>query len=470
VKELFRVFTIADTASKEEKKALLRVAFRRFLRSRTFALLFCSIVGILLYRMPVRLAVKLENNNGNSLYLAKSTYQSVCRTIAADFQADLGSALVINIETQSVLTFSSQLTEDNPVEKLLHFLGDPYAYREVYSLGGKTLCAVLPEECDQAEAIIAQAMEDTLSLFSNAAVVSIEGTLTHSQKIVAQKNFTDLNTLYDTLMNFSGQEYYTLKAGETGFTVAEVWDISTAQLTVLNPDKPLEEYGEGDRLMLCMGQNAFSVYASYDAVYQTVLPYGTETKGTRTLLIGESLVETEGINGMALVIARVGTLNGKIFNVWESCRETVTEVQTEVVLQGTRVDDGMMFYAPVDSTNISSYFGYRTLRGERNYHKGVDYAVPVGTEVYAAADGVVTKCGVFGNGNYGKCVVIDHGNGFLTYYAHNSKLLVSVGDTVVKGELIARSGNTGNSTGPHCHFEVRKNGTAVNPFQYMTKP
>ena len=99
-------------------------------------------------------------------------------------------------------------------------------------------------------------------------------------------------------------------------------------------------------------------------------------------------------------------------------------------------------------------------------HKGVDWSVPVGTSVYASSGGTVTRAGW--SSSYGYCVYIQHPDGKETRYAHCSKLYVSVGDTVVQGQLIALSGNTGDSTGPHLHFEIRVNGVAVNPLLYVS--
>lgn len=115
---------------------------------------------------------------------------------------------------------------------------------------------------------------------------------------------------------------------------------------------------------------------------------------------------------------------------------------------------------PVSGT-ITSRFGKRWGK----LHKGIDISASTGTNVYAFADGKVTFSGR--QGSYGNLVIISHGNGLQTYYAHNSKLLVNVGQSVKKGQHIAEVGSTGNSTGPHCHFEVRKNGTPVNPLSYV---
>jgi len=101
-----------------------------------------------------------------------------------------------------------------------------------------------------------------------------------------------------------------------------------------------------------------------------------------------------------------------------------------------------------------------------HYHGGVDFPCPNDSPVYAAADGTVILAEELYN-DYGYYIIIDHGNGLSTLYAHNSELLVEAGEKVSVGQVIARSGSTGNSTGPHCHFEVRINGERVNPAEYL---
>ena len=129
---------------------------------------------------------------------------------------------------------------------------------------------------------------------------------------------------------------------------------------------------------------------------------------------------------------------------------------------GSGAHSGSLRY-PTNSRRVSA--GYPNYSSGR-YHGGVDFPVRKGSPIYASASGTVIIAKNL-NYSYGHYLVVDHGNGLSTLYAHNSKLLVGVGDHVNKGQVIARSGSTGNSTGPHCHFEVRVNGTRVNPFNYL---
>lgn len=129
---------------------------------------------------------------------------------------------------------------------------------------------------------------------------------------------------------------------------------------------------------------------------------------------------------------------------------------------------GGKFSWPVPSSSrITSQYGYRIhpVYKTKKFHSGIDIGAGYGVDITAAADGTVTLATT--NGGYGKCIVINHGSGITTLYAHNSSLLVSVGDKVTRGQVIAKAGSTGVSTGPHCHFEVRINGATTDPMAYF---
>ncbi|MCD8239577.1 MAG: peptidoglycan DD-metalloendopeptidase family protein [Clostridiales bacterium] len=116
---------------------------------------------------------------------------------------------------------------------------------------------------------------------------------------------------------------------------------------------------------------------------------------------------------------------------------------------------------------INDVYGYRSspISGSGEFHSGLDMRAPYGTDIVAADDGTVIYSGV--RNGYGNCVIIDHGDGFSTLYGHNSSLCVTVGQSVVRGQVIAKAGSTGYSTGAHLHFEVRINGQYVDPNPYL---
>lgn len=131
----------------------------------------------------------------------------------------------------------------------------------------------------------------------------------------------------------------------------------------------------------------------------------------------------------------------------------------------SQASTGWFTHHPVRGVRINSHFGMRTVNGKHRHHAGVDFAAPTGTPIYAVGSGIVTKAG-WGNG-WGNYVEINHGNGYVTRYAHASRLHVRVGDQVQAGRHIANIGNTGRSTGAHLHFEVVQGGRAKNPVTYL---
>lgn len=138
-------------------------------------------------------------------------------------------------------------------------------------------------------------------------------------------------------------------------------------------------------------------------------------------------------------------------------------VNTQTITSGGKASLGISLIRPISGTITSRFGASSNIRSSA--HTGLDISAPTGTAIKAAASGTVTFAGW--KGSYGYMIVISHGNGVQTYYAHCSKLYASVGQTVSQGETIAAVGSTGNSTGPHLHLEVRVNGVAYNPQNYV---
>ncbi|MCZ6826108.1 MAG: M23 family metallopeptidase [Gammaproteobacteria bacterium] len=148
-------------------------------------------------------------------------------------------------------------------------------------------------------------------------------------------------------------------------------------------------------------------------------------------------------------------------------RHRQLDILEDLMLNRTLSDEVHPEGRPVNAGWISSYFGQRTdpFTGKATRHKGVDYAGKEGAEVIAVASGVVTWSG--DRYGYGQMVEINHGNGYSTRYAHNSKNLVAIGDQVSKGQIVSLMGRTGRATGPNLHFEVISGGRKVDPLEYI---
>jgi murein DD-endopeptidase MepM/ murein hydrolase activator NlpD len=200
-----------------------------------------------------------------------------------------------------------------------------------------------------------------------------------------------------------------------------------------------------------------------EVTYTQALPAPVEEVEDSSLLVGQQEVRQEGIDGLEERTDRVVRCRGE-----EQTRETLSAVTlTQPTPQIIAVGTGQgvegakgRFQWPCEG-RFSSPFGTRTIFGSTGFHRGTDIAAPLGTPIAAGADGVVIWSGA--KGSYGNLVMVDHQNGYVTYYAHCSQLLVQVGDTVTQGQTIALVGSTGRSTGPHCHYEIRWQEEPLDP-------
>ncbi len=291
-----------------------------------------------------------------------------------------------------------------------------------------------------------------------------------TRQYVGVDQFQEDLTQVEALLRSNTREavVYTVVKGDTYSGIASRYDMTVDELLAMNPQASLNKLLIGDQLTVSASVPYLGVRTVDKVSYEQAVPAPVEYVDDDSMYQGDSKVLENGADGVDLVDARIVRLNGveqerEILNT-----QTVTVPQTKVVAQGTKERPKTMakgyFTWPVRGT-ITSRYGGRSLFGTYNFHGGLDIAVPYGTSIKAADGGRVVTAGW--NNSYGNYIVIDHENGKQTYYAHNSKLLVSVGDRVYQGQVIAKAGSTGNSTGSHCHFEVRVNGQRQNPINYL---
>lgn len=182
-----------------------------------------------------------------------------------------------------------------------------------------------------------------------------------------------------------------------------------------------------------------------------------------------NLARTKKNQAMTDLAGQEEKLQAQIKEMQQISKNLEAEIK-RLTQQSTIKYTGGAFLWPVPGNyRISSEYNPRTnpISGKYEFHSGIDIPAPYGTQVVAAADGVVINSGWI-NG-YGNTVMVNHGSGLVTLYAHNSSLAVSVGQTVKRGQKVAGIGSTGYSTGNHCHFEVRLNGAHTNPWNYIKK-
>ena len=167
-------------------------------------------------------------------------------------------------------------------------------------------------------------------------------------------------------------------------------------------------------------------------------------------------------------VTKINALEPELEKLSDEALKAKTPEFQKRIADGESLDkNAMPSRMPIANSYITSGFGGRAdpLGGGSQYHRGIDFEADVGDPVLSVADGVVSFAGV--KSGYGNVVDVDHGNGYVTRYAHNSRLVVRVGDLVRVGQEIAKAGSTGRSTGAHVHFEVWENGRVVNPRKFL---
>ena len=268
--------------------------------------------------------------------------------------------------------------------------------------------------------------------------------------------------------NTTGETTYTVQKGDTFNAIAYANDMSISDLKALNPDFNINRLMIGDVLNVKEKIPFLSVKTVEEVSYLESIECPVETVEDSSIYEGSSKIVTKGIEGESEVHATVTYVNGIEKDREVLSRTTLREPTVTVKAIGTKPRPKTASYGSYIwpcSGRITSYFGGRYIFGKNSYHSGIDIALSYGTNIVAADGGTVTFSGW--KGTYGNLVIITHDNGTKTYYGHNSSLLVSSGQKVYRGQPIAKAGSTGRSTGVHCHFEVRVNGSAVNPLNFL---
>ncbi len=269
--------------------------------------------------------------------------------------------------------------------------------------------------------------------------------------------------------------HYVMAENETIVDVAVTNDLTVEQLLSLNPDFTAEQQLKiGDVLSLNLPEPLLNVQIKRTVAIEEEIPFETEQRDNYSMSRGEEEVVTVGQPGKAVDTVEIVEVNGEIIAENTVERVIVSEPVTQVVERGAMVVAASRAYTGSLGSGLVAwpYHGVITsLFGPRGmgFHSGIDIGGAVGDAIVSAGDGVVISAQ--NDGGYGLCVVIDHGivggDRLVTLYAHLSGMFVNPGQTVSKGETIGALGNTGNSTGPHLHFEVQLNGIAYDPLAFL---
>ncbi|MFT9495279.1 peptidoglycan DD-metalloendopeptidase family protein [Anaerosolibacter sp.] len=292
------------------------------------------------------------------------------------------------------------------------------------------------------------------------------------EKVEVQETETNIGNIKSiedalNLVAKGGNEIKTYKVqlGESAWTIASKLNMKVEDIAKANPEINIEKLKIDQEINLSVPKSYIHVKTVEFAQYEEKIPYETVFEETSALYSGEKKIQKPGEDGKKKVEVEVAKINGVVESKNILTEEIIQEPIKMIVLKGTKPRP--ITVASGDLSNpsrgkLSSRFGTRWGRS----HTGIDISAPKGTEIKAADGGKVTFAGT--KSGYGKIVILSHGDGFETYYAHCDSIKVKVGERVAKGQVIATVGTTGRVTGSNLHFETRKNGKPIDPLKYVS--
>ena len=388
--------------------------------------------------------------------------------VSEELSLEYGSNISIDPETditfKPVISFGKEIDDADTVLKRFTYMGDIQAQAYGIIVDGERVVTVESEK------------------IANDVLDAIKELYTKKNKKYEYIGFVEdikIEPYSTTLANVSskaaaikkikkgGQEEvtYKVKAGDTLYGICEKLDVSLSELKKMNPKiTDNMTIHIGDKFVTQQAIPLITVETVEVSVFAEPVDFETVTKESGSYFKGETVVVQSGKKGKARVTAKLTKRNGKTVKRKDLEVETIREPVNKIIVKGTKPVPAKKgtgtFMRPV---NAGVYAGYGMRWGRMHY--GLDFSAPTGTPIYAADGGTVTFAGW--SGAYGYVITIDHGANKKTLYAHCSRLFVSAGNKVYKGQHIAAVGSTGRSTGPHCHFEIFINGSNVNPAYYI---
>ncbi|MGQ9496996.1 MAG: peptidoglycan DD-metalloendopeptidase family protein [Desulfotomaculales bacterium] len=279
---------------------------------------------------------------------------------------------------------------------------------------------------------------------------------------------TRITDIHTALQKVAGKkeatETYTVRPGDTSWDIAAAFGITPSELAAANPGIDLERLQIGQTLNISREKPLLTLVTTEEITRIETVPAPLQVRRDPNLYIGQQKVVQPGKSGRKEVTYLVTRHNGVEVARKELASKVIAEPVPRIVARGSRLMLASRFGGQLAwpaQGYVSSRFGMRW----GGFHAGVDIAAGYGSPVGAAEAGRVVYAGW--RGAYGRVVEISHGGGVTTVYAHLSRIVVSVGQEVNRGQVLGYVGTSGNATGPHVHFEVRVNGNPQDPLKYL---
>ncbi len=345
-----------------------------------------------------------------------------------------------------------------------------------FVVDGEVKYTIPAEQHDDLELLLSKYKLHYLSIANIAPSAKIlEVNFKQDIQIVETKVEPDgLNDIEDIKLELAKNEtdavYYTVVSGDNLWDISNENNITLAKIVEYNPGLNIEKFIQPNQQFLFAPANPlYDVEIHLQNTTLEPVPFETIKIQDSTLYTSQRVILKEGVAGEKSVTYDIKMENGYAVTI-EPIQETILlqpiSAEVKVGTKRTLSFSGGSNYG-VTNGRLSSGYGYRThpISGVRTFHNGIDIAASTGTGVYAYASGTVVA--VSQDNTLGKYIAVDHGNGLVTRYLHLSKFNVSKGDKVSTGDRIGSVGNTGYSTGSHLHFEVLKNGSYQDPWNYI---
>ncbi|MDD2220709.1 MAG: M23 family metallopeptidase [Clostridia bacterium] len=421
------------------------------------------------------------------------------------FQAN-NNGYVISVEGQEIATLTCESEAKAAIDKYLQAQAGEFGYEVTYNQDLK----IEPRPADQCNFIssdeAALLLDDCLTPVVEASILLVDGTpvmalpnekealnvlekakgyyindgeiiydakICEEVAVVTENRSPDSIVMGDIARNIllfgSPQDvtHTVVSSAETMWSIANQYQMSVNDLQKANPGLTSDDLKIGMTVRLSAIQPKLTVVVVKEVTKTQAVAYQTKTIDNSDMLRGTQKIITPGKAGEEEATLKVVETNGKQTSASKISSVVTVEPVTQVVERGTKIivasrgSGGSGIVSWPLRGKITSYFGPRG----RGYHFGLDIDGTTGQHIAAAESGKVV-CACWGGG-YGYYIKIDHGDGLSTLYAHLSKIVVSVGSTVSKGQYIGNVGSTGNSSGSHLHFEVIVNGKQYNPLNYL---
>ncbi len=503
-KEIYKINKNADADKKESSFSLYCKFIKAALKNHQQFLKYIFSIALPVFSIIVLLIV--INHNNNLDFALKVTYnntgigyidseqvfrdaEDIIKERLAFGGQEYTSEIVSHPEYEISIVHPNELTDSNEIcEKIIENSDSGLITACGVYIDEKFLCSVKNES--DASYVFKNLLNDycvkhKIDLNDSQFMVDIVEDITYVQGLYSENTIMSSEEIeeYINSRRKSESSVYTFKSGDTVESVIKKYSLTQDQFYALNPSITKDSViRTGQKLNVIRNIPYINISVSETEKLTKEIPFNTITIETDMLYQGARKTVAGGKNGKKVITNLITYVNGVKVSEKEISSVVKSKPVDATVYVGTKpvpayvdlygVETGMFIWPAVGVDYVTSGFGYRMLYNELNFHRGLDIsgANALGQPIIASAPGTVELV-TAGYTGYGYSVLIDHGNGIKTRYAHclAGSIIVNPGDVVEQGQMIAQVGSTGNSTGPHLHFEIIYNGAYTNPLDYLTR-